>query len=240
MSNSIPVTPKISTRSQTGPDLPADAADALSSPGFGMAEYQQYMDDLGQFAQMAPGLQEQAFSTARGSLERSERTGARRMQQEAARGMAAAMGGAGQMATGGGRAASLRQSGLDFGRSAADFAAQAAQRAADLEVQRLGSEMQLYGETLPGVSLAKAEAAGVMEDMRRAPMRELAWAQQQIANINDSLWWDDERAAAIAPYLTVLTPGSPAYRAIEGYLQQLGAYGAAGIQAARLGMYGET
>ena len=103
----------------------------------------QYGRALGEFTLQAPQLLERSAERERQALEQARRTGMMSLAQQAAESRAATVGGAGQMALGGGRNRGLRQAGLTFGRSAADFAADAFQRAAGLEADITNRRLQM-------------------------------------------------------------------------------------------------
>jgi len=133
------------------------------------------------------------------------------LAEQAAQARAAAMGGAGQMAGGGGRAASMRQGGLSFGRRAADFAADAAQRAAGLEADITNRRLQMMGETIPGALLAQYEAA-------QAPQDEMINIINQVGAIKENADGEVELVQALYGLLTGLSPGSQPYRYVASEL----------------------
>ena len=206
--------------------IPSDSIySTLEGPKYGMEQYQQYLGDLGQARQQLPALLEQErgllasqYGAAQRAIQQGQRQGMQSMAQEAARGMAAAMGQAGAMPVGGGSAATMRQTGRAFGQGAAQFAQEAAQRAAALEERSLadrrgllGQERSLYAEVLPAISLAQAEGVGTMADLERAPQDELIWIMENIAAIDDQHFYESDRANKLAALLNTLTPGTPAY-----------------------------
>ena len=165
----------------------------------------QYSKGLGELTVQAPQLLQRSAQQQRQALEQSQRTGLASMAEGAAQARAAAMGGAGQMAGGGGRAASLRQGGLSFGKRAADFAAEGAQRAAGLEQGLLQQQLQLKGEMIPGALLAQSEAA-------MAPQDELFNLMNTVGMVEENFYWDADRAKELLAIIPTLAPGSPAYR----------------------------
>ena len=96
-------------------NIPTDSVmAAISGPKYGVEQYQQYLGDLGQARQQLPALLEQErgllanqYGAAQRAIQQGERQGLQSMSQEAARGMAAAMGQAGAMPVGGGSAATM-------------------------------------------------------------------------------------------------------------------------------------
>jgi len=90
--------------------------------------------------------QERALMDAVGSLAGAEQRGRMAIQGEIGRGMAGAMGQAGGMPVGGGSAAALRQQGLEGGMAEARFEA----------------------ETVPGLNIARAEAAQNLADLKKS------------------------------------------------------------------------
>ena len=130
--------------------------------------------------------------------------GMRALSGDAARSQAAAMGQAGAMPIGGGSAASLRQTGLDTGRAKAGFLA----------------------ETLPGVHLARSEAAQQMGQLAVDEAGHQAHALNQIQTIGERYLEPGK-----GKYLT-----EAAYSAALGQLQ--GLYASAPTRAAR-DAYGE-
>ena len=108
------------------------------------------------------------------------------------------------MAGGGGRAASLRQGGLSFGRQAADFAADAAQRAASLEADITNRRLQMMGETIPGALLAQYEAA-------QSPQDEMTNIINQVGAIKENADGEVELVTSLYGLLTGLSPGSQPY-----------------------------
>ena len=165
----------------------------------------QYGSELGQFIEQAPGILSQSSATQRQALAGSQRTGLASLAEGAAQARAAAMGGAGQMAGGGGRAASLRQGGLSFGKRAADFAAEGAMRAAGLEKDLVTQQLQMKGEMIPGALLAQSEAA-------MAPQDELLNLMNTVGMVEENFYWDADRAKELLAIVPTLAPGSPAYR----------------------------
>jgi len=207
--------------------IPSDSIySTLEGPKYGMEQYQQYLGDLGQARQQLPALLEQErgllasqYGAAQRAIQQGQRQGMQSMAQEAARGMAAAMGQAGAMPVGGGSAATMRQTGRTFGQGAAQFAQEAAQRAAALEERSLadrrgllGQERSLYAEVLPAISLAQAEGVGTMADLERAPQDELIWIMENIAAIEDQHYYDSDRALKLGALINTLTPGTPAHK----------------------------
>ena len=100
------------------------------------------------------GLMQEDWAAQQARMAKDRLAGGRRISQEAARGMAAAMGQAGGMPIGGGSAAMLRQQGKTAGQTAADFytqqsaisdAAQRAQAARMLEAQQAHERGMLAG-----------------------------------------------------------------------------------------------
>ena len=100
------------------------------------------------------GLMQEDWAAQQARMAKDRLAGGRRSAQEAARGMAAAMGQAGGMPIGGGSAARLRQQGKTAGQTAADFytqqsaisdAAQRAQAARMLEAQQAHERGMLAG-----------------------------------------------------------------------------------------------
>tara|TARA_R100000951_G_scaffold112518_1_gene112991 strand:+ start:221 stop:898 length:678 start_codon:yes stop_codon:yes gene_type:complete len=178
----------------------------------------QYSKGLGELTVQAPQLLQRSAEQQRQAYEQSQRTGLASLAEGAAQARAAAMGGAGQMAGGGGRAASMRQGGLSFGKRAADFAAEGAMRAAGLEKGLLDQQLQLKGELIPGALLAQAEAA-------KAPQDELTNLMNMVGVIEENEYWDSNRAKELEIIVPTLTPGSPAYR--YAYMKLAGYYGAA-------------
>ena len=175
----------------------------------------QYGQALGQLTLEAPRLLERSAARERQALEQRERSGLGLLAERAAQARAAAMGGAGQMAGGGGRAASLRQGGLSFGRQAADFAADAFQRAAGLEADITNRRMQMMGETIPGALLGQYEAA-------QSPQDELINAMNQVGTIEANF---DDRASRInAVYRLAMSP-STSDEARKFYIGALRSYG---------------
>ena len=180
----------------------------------------QYSKGLGELTVQAPQLLQRSAQQQRQALEQSQRTGLASMAEGAAQARAAAMGGAGQFAGGGGRAASMRQGGLSFGKRAADFAAEGAVRAAGLEQDLLTQQMQMKGEVIPGALLARSEAA-------MAPRDELTNVINTVGVIeeNNSSWMGlDEPSAAreVAALMSTYSPGSPAYNYLSAKLERYG------------------
>jgi len=100
------------------------------------------------------GLMQEDWAAQQARMAKDRLAGGRRISQEAARGMAAAMGQAGGMPIGGGSAAMLRQQGKTAGQTAAGFytqqsaisdAAQRAQAARMLEAQQAHERGMLAG-----------------------------------------------------------------------------------------------
>jgi hypothetical protein len=162
-------------------DDPAVAA-ALYAPKYGIEGLQEYQERLRGAEAQLPGLMAQSYMAGQGAIAKSKenveaqrRNAARQQAAALGRAMAGAMGGAGAMPTGGGAAASLRQTGMDFGRGAADLAMLAADRQSELEREGaagrqsyLQDQMSYLAETLPGFSLGRSRAAGEEADIARA------------------------------------------------------------------------
>ena len=194
-------------------NIPAEGVlDVMEGPAYGLSDYQQYYGDLGTARRELPNIMNRSFDAAEQELKRGERAGGMRMAQEAARGMAATMGGAGQMARGGGRSAGLRQSGMDFGRTAADFALDASGRLGALAKERGTAESQMLGETLPAISLGQAEASGELARLALQPQEEYANAVNQWETIYANNYYDSDKAQAVYYLLQTMTPGTPAYK----------------------------
>ncbi len=186
------------------PDLETDFMSA-----YGLQPYQ---EQLGRFQLEAPQLLERSAARERQALEQARRTGMMSLAEQAAQARAAAMGGAGQMAGGGGRAASMRQGGLSFGRRAADFAADAAQRAAGLEADITNRRLQMMGEALPGTMLAQAEA-------QRSLQNDVVYLQEYIETLKDN-YKKTERPKQLASFISTMPPG-PARQLAEAELEQM-------------------
>jgi len=174
------------------PDLETDFMSA-----YGLQPYQ---EQLGRFQLEAPQLLERSAARERQALEQARRTGMMSLAEQAAQARAATVGGAGQMALGGGRAAQLRQSGLSFGRQAADFAADAFQRAAGLEADITNRRLQLMGEALPGAALAQAEA-------QRSLQNDVVYLQEYLETLKDN-YSKREQAEQLRGFLDTMPSGS--------------------------------
>ena len=189
----------------------------------------QYSKGLGELTVQAPQLLQRSAQQQRQAYEQSQRTGLASLAEGAAQARAAAMGGAGQMAGGGGRAASLRQGGLSFGKRAADFAAEGAVRAAGLEKGFIDQQLQLKGELIPGALLAQHQAS-------MAPQDELMNLMNVVGTIEQNEYWDENRAKDLLAIVPTLTPGSPAYRyaymKLKGYHSGYGSGGSEGLPPA--------
>tara|TARA_R110000824_G_scaffold78513_2_gene198101 strand:+ start:2868 stop:3590 length:723 start_codon:yes stop_codon:yes gene_type:complete len=183
-------------------NIDADLMLDMSQGAYGLQPYQQ---QLGKFQMEAPGLIQKSAEQQRRALAQSQRTGLASLAEGAAQARAAAMGGAGQMAGGGGRAASMRQGGLSFGKRAADYAAEGAMRAAGLEKGLLGQQLQLSGELLPGAMLAQSEA-------QRSMQNDLVNMQEYIEILNDN-YSASERPGQLRLKLSTIPAGSSAHRA---------------------------
>ncbi len=173
----------------------------------------QYSKGLGEFTVQAPQLLERSAQQQRQALAESQRTGLASMAEQAAQARAAAMGGAGQMAGGGGRAASMRQGGLSFGKRAADFAAEGAQRAAGLDQALLNQQMQMKGEVIPGALLAMHEAS-------MAPQDELTNIMNVVGTIEENSYWDSDRAVELGALMKTMRPGTEAYKYAEAKMRE--------------------
>jgi hypothetical protein len=182
-------------------NISADDMLAASQGAYGLQPYQQA---LGRFQVQAPRLLERSAARERQALEQAQRTGMMSLAEQAAQARAAAMGGAGQMAGGGGRAASMRQGGLSFGRRAADFAADAAQRAAGLEADITNRQLQMMGEALPGAMLAQAEA-------QRSVQNDVVNLQNYLDVLEDN-YSVSERPGQLRAFLATVPAGSPAHQ----------------------------
>ncbi|MAY03870.1 MAG: hypothetical protein CMQ38_12950 [Gammaproteobacteria bacterium] len=187
---------------EDGYNIDADLMLDMSQGAYGLQPYQQ---QLGKFQMEAPGLLQESARRQRGALETSLGTGLGLLAEQAAKARAAAMGGAGQMAGGGGRAASMRQGGLSFGKRAADFAAEGAMRAAGLEKGLLDQQLQLSGELLPGAMLAQAEA-------QRSMQNDLVNMQEYLEVLKDN-YTASERPEQLRLKLSTIPSGSAAHRA---------------------------
>ena len=170
----------------------------------------QYGQALGEFTLQAPQLLERSARRERQALEQARRTGMMSLAQQAAESRAAAIGGAGQMALGGGRTAGLRQAGLTFGRSAADFAADAAQRAAGLEADITNRRLQMMGELIPAALLARYDAA-------QSPQDEAANIINQVGAIKENSN-DSQRRSDLYALLVTQAPGSDGYNYVADQL----------------------
>tara|TARA_R110000751_G_scaffold73492_1_gene148623 strand:+ start:28 stop:702 length:675 start_codon:yes stop_codon:yes gene_type:complete len=180
----------------------------------------QYSKGLGELTVQAPQLLQRSAQQQRQALEQSQRTGLASMAEGAAQARAAAMGGAGQMAGGGGRAASLRQGGLSFGKRAADFAAEGAQRAAGLEQGLLQQQLQMKGEMIPGALLAQSEAAMAPQDELMNIMNVVGTIEE---NNSGSLGLSEHSAAKeVAVLANTLQRGTPAHRYLVSKLFEYG------------------
>ena len=178
----------------------------------------QYSKGLGELTVQAPQLLQRSAQQQRQALAQSQRTGLASMAEQAAQARAAAMGGAGQMAGGGGRAASMRQGGLSFGKRAADYAAEGAQRAAGLEQGLLQQQMQMKGEMIPGALLAMHEASMGPQDELTNIMNVVGTIEANNSNI---FGLNETNAAAEASaLLATLTPGTPAHQYLAGKIAQ--------------------
>lgn len=186
---------------EDGYNIDADLMLDMSQGAYGLQPYQQA---LGRFQLQAPQLLERSAARERQALEQARRTGMMSLAEQAAQARAAAMGGAGQMAGGGGRAASMRQGGLTFGRRAADFAAEAAQRAAGLEADITGRRLQMMGETLPGTFLAQAEA-------QRSLQNDVVNLQNYLETLKDN-YSVSERPAQLRAFLREIPAGTSAHQ----------------------------
>ncbi len=170
----------------------------------------QYGRALGEFTLQAPQLLERSAERERQALEQARRTGMMSLAQQAAESRAATVGGAGQMALGGGRNRGLRQAGLTFGRSAADFAADAFQRAAGLEADITNRRLQMMGELIPGALLARYDAA-------QSPQDEAANIINQVGTMKENSS-GSELIRTLYGLLVGLRPGSQPYRYVASEL----------------------
>ncbi len=177
-------------------NIDADLMLDMSQGAYGLQPYQQ---QLGKFQMEAPGLLQKSAEQQRRALDQSQRTGLASLAEGAAQARAAAMGGAGQMAGGGGRAASMRQGGLSFGKRAADYAAEGAMRAAGLEKGLLDQQLQLSGELLPGAMLAQSEA-------QRSMQNDVVYLQEYLATLKDN-YGVSERPAQLRAFISTMPQG---------------------------------
>ena len=177
-------------------NISSDDMLAASQAAYGLQPYQ---EQLGRLQGEAPQLLERSAARERRALQQAQRTGMASLAEQAAQARAAAMGGAGQMAGGGGRAASMRQGGLSFGRRAADFATAAAQRAAGLEADITNRRLQMMGETLPGAMLAQAEA-------QRSLQNDVVYLQEYLETLKDN-YSVSERPEQLRAFISTLPQG---------------------------------
>jgi hypothetical protein len=173
----------------------------------------QYSKELGEFTSQAPRLLQDSAQQQRQALEQSQKTGLMLMAEGAAKARAAAMGGAGQMAGGGGRAATLRQGGLSFGKSAADHAAEGFRRAAGLEQGLLQQQLRLKGEMIPGALLA-------MHDASMAEQDELTNIMNVVGTIESNNYWDSDRAVELGALMNTMRPGTEAYKYADAKMRE--------------------
>lgn len=203
-------------------NIDADLMLDMSQGAYGLQPYQQ---QLGKFQMEAPGLLQKSAEQQRRALDQSQRTGLASLAEGAAQARAAAMGGAGQMAGGGGRAASMRQGGLSFGKRAADYAAEGAMRAAGLEKGLLDQQLQLSGELLPGAMLAQAEA-------QRSLQNDVVYLQEYLETLKDN-YGKREQAEQLRGFLATM-PSGPARNLAAAELARMEEADRAAAERARI------